>query len=400
MRWTTGLALAALTACGGQKDPEPKSEKAPAEAAQKGAEQKAAEKAAEQKAPERKAAEKAPGQQTPWPPCERVFTVKDGGAGELVLGAQGSLLWARRPGQGGSTEVWQADGPGVVQKVILGDLGQGPRLIVARGMGRGHLDAPITLEALDPATGKGEVIWRQQGPRSEVAHLSLADVDRDGADELAVTYYDSKYTVTTHHIEANGEALPSMTPIRMASSWAFGDISGDGAADQVIGRVYGDAKGVPGDLKMDLGQGWQQVPSDKGVRSVLIAKLAGDKRPALYFADGWVADYGKSAKAQIKRAVIEKDRIDVQPVFNAPGEFTFFDLEAVDIDGDGELELVARGNKAISLIDKGPDGYRQQVIASVPPILNVALGRDAEGRWRVYVPHAEGLRVIPVRLAQ
>ena len=53
----------------------------------------------------------------------------------------------------------------------------------------------------------------------------------------------------------NGDAVQtqfSVDKMRMASSWAIGDVNGDTHDDVVIGRVYGDAKGLPGDLKLRL----------------------------------------------------------------------------------------------------------------------------------------------------
>ncbi|MFN3198012.1 MAG: FG-GAP repeat domain-containing protein [Bradymonadia bacterium] len=333
-----------------------------------------------------------------WPPCDRVFVAQLTEGIDHVLGAQGSRLWARTPGKSGQGEpLWAVDGQGVVQKVVVGDFGQGRKLYVARGIGRGHLGAPITLEALDPATGKGEIIWRHAGPRNEVAHLSIADVDRDGKPELAVTYYESKYMVTTHHIEADGTAKAAETPIRMASSWAFGDIDGDGTTDRAIGRVYGDAKGEPGDLKIDLGKGLQKVPTDKGVRSVVVAQLFGDAHPYLYFADGWVANYGKEAKAQLKRAWVEKGEIKVEAVTRSPEEFTFFEIDDIELAGNKRV-LFARGNKAVSAVSPGSEGFGRVQLATLQPVLNAALGQDAQGQWQVYVPNAQGLRVIPAKL--
>ena len=226
------------------------------------------------------------------PGSERVFAVSlDGGTTDHLLGTEGDALWAAtlgdKPGEG--HELWRVKGPGVVQRVVAGDFGHGHKLYVARGVGRGFLSAPLVLQELDPKTGAATELWRHAGPRNECAHLSIADVDQDGKPELAFAYYASKYTVTTRHLEADGGVHPG-EEVRMASSRTYGDLNGDGRVDEAVGRVYGDAKGEPGDLKVNLGKGWVKIPTDNGVRAVLIAQLAGDKSPQLYFADGWVSN--------------------------------------------------------------------------------------------------------------
>ena len=83
--------------------------------------------------------------------------------------------------------------------------------------------------------------------------------------------------------------------LRMASSRAYGRIPDVGNVE-VIGRVYGDARGLPGDLRVSFSGKSLPIETTKGVRSVLIAQIGTDKEPAVYFADGWVANYGKEAK--------------------------------------------------------------------------------------------------------
>jgi hypothetical protein len=338
------------------------------------------------------------GQVGPLPASDRVFAVSaDGGTRDLLLGTDGDALWAADvtgPAQG--RLLWRVTGPGVVQRVAVGDLGRGRKLYVARGVGRGFLSAPLVLRELDPKTGQGTELWRNAGARNECAHLSVADVDGDGANELAFAYYASKYMVTTRHLEADGSSQPG-AGVRMASSRAHGDLNGDGKADLAVGRVYGDAKGQPGDLKVDLGKGWTTVPTDNGVRAVLIAQLAGDTQPRLYFADGWVSNYGKEAKAQIKRAQWDGTRWTTTLVAKSANEFTFFALQAADVDADGALELVAQGNKKVTrFLPTAKAPWAAQSLAAIEPVLNTTLLRDGT-RWAVAVPHKPHTRMVPVR---
>lgn len=340
-----------------------------------------------------------PGQVGPLPPSDRVFALSlDGQPRDHLLGTDGDALWAVEPtARGEGKLLWRVTGPGVVQKVVVGDLGKGRRLFVARGVGRGFLRAPLVLQSLDPLTGQAEELWRFAGERAECAHLSLDDVDGDGETELAFAYYASKYMVRTRHLDRDGQ--PLLGPeVRMATSRAYGDLNGDGKLDEAVGRVYGDAKGDPGDLKVDLGQGPVKVPTEDGVRAVMVAKLAGDAGPTLYFADGWVADYGKSAKAQLKRARWDGKGFAVEPLVRSPSEFTFFHLETAAL-GDAGTVVVAQGNKQVSAILPGPKApWALKPLAQLEPVLNTALGRTGPGAWAVYTPAKPHTRAVPVTL--
>ncbi|MCB9537984.1 MAG: hypothetical protein H6704_17160 [Myxococcales bacterium] len=331
-----------------------------------------------------------------WPASDRVFAVTVGGR-DLILGADADALWAAPAAEAPPAKpLWRVTGPGVVTHVVAGDLGQGPRLFVGRGLGRGFLDAPLVVQALDPATGAATELWRHEGPRNELAHLSIADVDRDGAPELALAYYASKYMVRTRHLEADGAAHEG-PEVRMASSRVFGDLDGDGVVDQAVGRVYGDAKGEPGDLTVHLASGPVKVPVEQGVRSLLVAQLGDDTGPTLYVADGWVANYGKEARAQVKRVRFTGGQPTVQPVAGSPEEFTFFELWAVDPDGDGKAALAARGNKALSLFPPGATTpWPRKALRAVPPVLNAAIAKTGAGHVAV-VPGRLATQVTPLR---
>jgi hypothetical protein len=324
------------------------------------------------------------------PPSDRVFF-----AGGLLLGADGAALWARTPGPSGQTR-WRIEGEGVVHSVLYGDRGDGPRFFVARGVGRGALQAPLVLESIDPATGARVELWRTSGERNEPVTLALADVDGDGKTELAFSYYASKYMVRTRHLRPDGEPLADGPEIRMATLRLWADVDADGRVDEVLGRVYGDAKDVPGDLRVDRGRGLEPIAVENGIKSAVFTAL-GQATPALYFCDGWVANYGQAARARLKRLRFAGGKPVVEQLGTSPDEFTFFALTPADLDGDGRLELVAQGDKRFTLFAEGPDG----VVSARPgpalePVLNTAVGSDGAGRVVAYVPARPHTRLVPL----
>lgn len=326
------------------------------------------------------------------PPADRIFF-----AGGLVLGADGKTLWARAPGERGA-EKWRVEGEGVVHQVVYGDVGDGPRFYVTRGVGRGFLQAPLVLQSLDPATGQATELWRNDGERNEPVTLAIADVNRDGRDELAFSHYASKYMVRTRHLKAGGVSLGDGPEVRMATTRVWGDLDADGKVDEVLGRVYGDAKDLPGDLRIDRGKGLEPVPVQNGIKSAVIAKLGDDPAPALYFCDGWVANYGKEAHARLERARFVKGKVTVETLGASADEFTFFSLQPADVDGDGKLELVAQGDKRITIFRWTPKGpFSATPGRALEPVLNIAVGVDETGRAAVYVPGRPQSSITPLK---
>lgn len=377
------LALAACTTKGPDASTPSSAASAPASAA------------AKRSAPASKApATEAPAPVDParLPPADRIFF-----AGGLVLGADGKTLWARAPGERGA-EKWRVEGEGVVHQIVYGDVGDGPRFYVTRGVGRGFLQAPLVLQSLDPATGQATELWRNDGERNEPVTLAIADVNRDGHDELAFSHYASKYMVRTRHLKAGGASLGDGPEIRMATTRVWGDLDADGKADEVLGRVYGDAKDLPGDLRIDRGKGLEPVPVENGIKSAVIAKLGDDAAPALYFCDGWVANYGKEAHARLKRARFVKGKVSVETLGASADEFTFFSLQPADVDGDGKLELVVQGDKRLTIFRWAPSGpFTATPGRGLEPVLNVAVGVDEAGKAAVYVPGKPQSSITPLK---
>lgn len=333
-----------------------------------------------------------PGPVADLPPADRVF-----GAGEQVIGARGDRLWAAVPKDAGWQVLWVTPyQAGVAHRFAVGDLGQGPRLYVAWGVGRGFLDAPLVLRAHDLTTGEATEIWRNAGQRNEAADLDFQDVDGDGAPDLMFAYFASKYMVKTRHITQKGSIIEG-PEVRMATSRTFGDLDGDGQPDEVVGRVYGDAKGEPGDLTVHFGGGPAvRVPVQNGVKAVMVARLGADTRPTLYVSDGWLADYGKSAKARVSRVTWQGRVPTVELVANSDDEFTFFEMTTADLDGKGQAALVVRGEKRVARFDPAPQGpWAMRPLAGLTPVLNTGLSRRGDA-YLVLVPAEPATRAVPV----
>jgi hypothetical protein len=339
-----------------------------------------------------------PGETGPLPAADRLFAVTLAGGKHRLLGADGPSLWAVEPdATGRARKLWSRTGTGEVQRLVAGEVRGAPeRLYVARGRGRAAMDAPLLLQGLDPGTGEGEALFTHRSGRTECTGLDIADVNRDGKPDLAFAYFASKYGVRTHHLVSGGPPVDGAER-RMATSLAFADLDGDGKADEVVGRVYGDAQGQPGDLTVHLASGPVRVPTENGVRALLVARLAGDARPTLYLADGWVADYKRSAKGQIKRATwnAAQRAFTVETVATGTGQFTFFALWAVDLGGQGQPVVVAQGSDEVLVFTPGSKRpWPSRSVTRLPPVQNTAIGRVSSGAWALFVPGRPASRTV------
>ena len=114
------------------------------------------------------------------PGARRVFTldIDQNGVEELFV-AQNNQLTLYDMTQDLGVPRWSIFGPGVVQSIKQGNLSTGSKLVIAWGMGKGQMEAPLTLIAHDPQSGQGEVLWQREGSRPQLVDLILTNLDND-----------------------------------------------------------------------------------------------------------------------------------------------------------------------------------------------------------------------------
>ncbi len=318
-----------------------------------------------------------------WPSAERVLCVDlNPGGAELVAGVSGNNLWIGEAATGGARVRFRSSFDAPVELVTAGDYGRGARLYVARGSPSSKGPSPLVLDEIDVESGAVIELFRAEVVRPEAVELEIADVDRDKSADLAFAFYATKNQVKTHHLLADGRFVEGALD-RTAQARTFADLDGDGVADAIVGRLYGEGDGATsGDLRVDLGHGPVSIPTEGGVRAVATAR-GPDKKTVLYFADGWSSAYLKEGRARIKRARWNGHDFDVETVGSSPDEYTFFSLAAF-ARPDG-VAVVGAGNARVTLFDAGPPPR--------PPISLGGLGkgvtaacRDGKGSFSVWSP--------------
>jgi hypothetical protein len=167
---------------------------------------------------------------------------------------------------------------------------------------------------------------------------------------------------------------------------------------KVVGRIYGDERGEPGDLSIFVaGHKTRRLPVQGGVRALRLAKTRRGQPHRLYVSDGWDAAYAKEAKAQLKEVRFENEGYIVSKIGYSQDEYTFFEIWSRDLDGDGLDEILARGNRYLTQFTRTKEGWRQKRLTQFDPVLNIAvLKRDPHpvSRWVFAIPHDESTRLV------
>ena len=339
-------------------------------------------------------------------PARRVFCadLDRDGSDELLI-AHNTKLEALRWNGTTWAMLWSIKGPGVVQ-MTLSDI-HSADLWVAWGMGKGKMKAPITLTVVDPINGSMRQVWTYQGGRSQSIALQWVEVDEDTKPELMIAHFVNKYHTRRVILDDldSSEPVEYATPsIRMGTSWLIADIDGQPGLEEVIGRVYGDAKGEYGDLSVQpfslkrntltLGQ---VMPTERGLKHLAFwPKIS----HGVFFSDGWVAAYGKKAKASLKRLSWIQGRPVVERLVDSPNEFTFFNSWRRLDPQSGKLMIFVQGNRQVSLvIPQNKGSWKLRTLLKTPPIVNAAIGYAGD-QWWAFTPHESGAKAHRILISE
>jgi len=216
------------------------------------------------------------------------------------------------------------------------------------GQSRDHMDAKarVTRHRLDHGTLREEQVLAPVTTRQDVVAIIPSGKD------LLVAYFESKYMVRKVLLEDGVETDP--VSLRMATAWAVGPMG------TVVGRLYGDAKGVDGDAFILAAGGTRTpLPTTRGVQGLAIA---GND---IFVGDGWHQNYADRAQGLLTWLRRDGGAYRSQLIEDTPGQFTIFQIIAADLDGDGSPELVTRGNAYVRVYKRNGDRWQGQTIAGV-----------------------------------
>lgn len=331
------------------------------------------------------------------PPSDRVFSVDlDGDGIDELIAAQGAKVWLYRLERQALVDL-VIPSKGVLQTVTMG-LWNGKRSVfLAFGRGRGVMDAPVEVFVGSPDCSAWTSILKVASTRSDISGLSYLGAAYGEHAGLLVSFYTSKYLVQTVRVtDAGSEVIHGSQ--RMAGHVTLWQTPSEGPMLKVVGRIYGDGKGEPGDLSLyQTARTTRRLVIQGGVRAVRVAQTRAGQTARLYVSDGWSAAYAKEAKAQLKEVRYDNGGYIVSQIGQSPEEYTFFELWARDLNGDGVDEIVARGNRYLTQFTRTSEGWRKKRLTGFGAVLNVALlKRDAEalGRWVIAIPDAKSTMLV------
>jgi hypothetical protein len=286
------------------------------------------------------------------------------GRNEIVVADATQLRVLRADG----TMIASSGVPGGIQILRIADLdGDGTGEILAGwGRSREQPDAPARVDRyrVDSGALVDETITQPQSERAEIAAIVPAPPG------LVIAWFASKYLVTSANATpaVGGWKVSPIATIRMATSYARGDIDGDGTPELVVGRLYGDDIDTPGDAFVLGATGVRTpIPTTRGVHALAVAPDG-----AIWMGDGWDADYGHKARGRldvVKRGVATL-------VEDVAADYTIDAIAIADVDGDGAPEVIAKGNADVRVYWKRGDAWAGMPVAGAVDAMAVG---DVDG---------------------
>lgn len=265
-----------------------------------------------------------------------------------------------------------------IQRLTAADLDGDGRAEIYAGWGqtRDHMDtkAKVTVHRLDGGRLTTETVLAPETTRQEVVAL----VPMKDAKSLFIAYFDSKYMVTSTIAQkgAQGWTASKVAQLRTATSYARGDVNGDGKPDIVVGRVYGDDKGVDGDAFILAPDGSRtKIPSTRGMRSIAVIDADADGKPEVYMGDGWHQNYGQYAHGLLTRARFAGSTFQTDLVEDTVGQYGIEEIVPATV--DGKIVILTAGSNYTRAFMRAGDHWSAVTIG--PVARDIAVG-DLDGK--------------------
>ncbi len=284
---------------------------------------------------------------------DSVYTVRagnpDSSPQEKIAAGKDSTLYIYKIENGIAEEVYKTRFNSNVMLIRFGNIDgdEFDEVIVATGKRR-YADAEASVHIIDNISGKftKSTIYSLKSPRPQPTYLNTVDINSNGTNEIIFSCFNSKYNIETIALERTetGWKINRYPVERMAMARDAGVLDGSGKNVMVVGRIYGDSLGLPGDMYI-FSDEKKVLPSYRGVRSVKIGDANNDGTNEIYVGDGWHYDYGKVARGRISFVKCDETKCEYSLIEDVKYQYVTSQIEICDINGDGKNELLTRGNR-------------------------------------------------------
>lgn len=355
---------------------------------------------------------------TALPSSERVFALDEDGDGvDELFGSRGNRLW-RYSTANKELRREHYDQEGTVQRMAVGTWHHARHVFAVLGRGRGIRAGVSLLMRKEGTDGFGQTpLFQQDGARNDISALAWLPQSGSFPGGLMMSVFTNKYFVKTLLFNPlfDGENVRTFHDAErmsmLATAWqpelALPHY-------RVVGRLYGDAIGDTGSLRLApiqtqnktndtfnvVDKAWQSVNINGGIRAMVLGRTKENAPKRLYVADGWVAEYKRKGRAQLKEVRLVNGAFKTHLIGDSKDEYTFFELWARDLDGDGIDEIIARGDKYLTYFKRTAEGWKKKRLSAFGPVLNVALLKRKDGGWFVAIPGKTKTKLFPLSQAE
>ncbi len=271
--------------------------------------------------------------------------------------------------------------------------------VVGWGFGRRARQGPARVVAYRYRAGRltQELLLEQKSPKPLVSSLVVGRYR--GRPSVVASIYVDKYNTQLWLItpQGTGYRTTRLEKIRMANTLALGPVRRRGVNELVVARVYGDQRGAPGDAFLWEGKGKRiPIPIRGGVRFVTTVDLNGDGVAEVLLADGWSANYGRDARAQLTVGEFHNGAFKSRVLGTLPGEFMIQRIVPVDLNRDKRPDLVVLGNQTVSAFVHGKGNtWKLRRLGTARMALDLAVGSlDVDPRPELFVATRNDLRIL------
>lgn len=352
------------------------------------------------------------------PGSERVFALDEDGDGvDELFGSRGNRLW-RYSVSNKELRLEHYHQEGTVQKMAVGTWNGSGHVFAGLGRGRGiRAGVSLLMRKAGAKSFNQAPLFQQKGSRNDISALEWIPQSGSSQGGLMVGVFTNKYFVKTLLFNSlfKGQNVRTFHEAErmsmLATAWQPALAS---PHYRVVGRLYGDAIGEKGSLRLAPIQmqikgndpfavedeAWQSVDIMGGIRAMVVGRTKNKAPKRLYVSDGWVAEYKRKGRAQLKEVRMVNGAFEAYLIGESTDEYTFFELWARDIDDDGIDEIVARGDKYLTYFKRTAEGWKQKRLAAFEPVLNVALLKRKDGGWFVAIPGKANTKLLPLSQAE